>query len=152
MSSRRAIIIIGIKFRCGKIKSCRGSACFARRKVDKLLSFSCPLGLSIPYLSLSFSSSVRLFSLRRGARYPLFDKSTSISSLREHQLQDSSRDINLLSGRNVISRAIDTLVAPASNTKTIAPALFSLINKKGRGERTRSSSFWQQYEGTYDVS
>jgi len=66
--------------------------------------------------------------LRRGARYSLFDKSTSISSLREHQLQDSSRDINLLSGRNVISRAIDTLVAEASNTKTIVGS--SLINEK----------------------
>lgn len=83
-----------------------------RRKVDK---FSLPL-----------------FPLRRGARYSLFDKSTSISSLREHQLQDSSWDINLLSGRNVISQAIDTLVADTNNTKTIAGS--SLIKKK-KGER-----------------
>lgn len=91
------------------------------------------------FAHLSFSFSVRLSSLRRGARYPLFDKSTSISSLREHQLQDSSRDINLLSGRNVISRAIDTLVARASNTKTIAGSLF--VNKQKKGEKSVQAAF-----------
>lgn len=89
---------------------------------------------SLPLRQKVDKFSLPLFSLHRGARYSLFDKSTSISSLREHQLQDSSWDINLLSRRNVISRAIDTLVANTNNTKTIAGS--SLIKKK-EGKRVR---------------
>jgi len=110
-------------------KTHRGSALFL---AEKSINFS---------LSLSLSFSLPLFSLRRGARYSLFDKSTSISSLREHQLQDSSRDINLLSRRNVISRAIDTLVAETSNTKTIAGS--SLINKKEKKREKKECMFKQ---------